>query len=371
MAKCVMLAVAGAGKTYRICHSIDPTRKNLILAFTHENVKNICKELLSAHGCVPELTSVMTFDSFVYRYILSPYEPLLAQCFGLPSFKSKGITIISPPEKSIIHNGHRFANPLYKPKDCIDHYTINGYYYNDTIPELLVYAQSKVKLINKAAQSINRFYSEVLIDEFQDFREFDFDLIIKLSKKINNLTLVGDYYQHSVSGKNNAGKPFKNGSTPVSYTEFINALSRLHLSVDTTTLSCSRRCPPLICEFVTRKLSITINANNDHEGSVIWLNKESIPAILNDNSIPKLVYQDAKKYTFNAINWSYSKGDTMNSACVILTDKFKDIDKDSFSVSGISEITINKLYVALTRTKGNLYLIKQKDFLSYKSQYTK
>lgn len=31
MAKRVILAVAGAGKTYYICHEIDPTKRNLIL----------------------------------------------------------------------------------------------------------------------------------------------------------------------------------------------------------------------------------------------------------------------------------------------------------------------------------------------------
>lgn len=29
---------------------------------------------------------------------------------------------------------------------------------------------------------------------------------------------------------------------------------------------------------------------------------------------------EAGKYTFPALNWSYSKGDTVDSACVILTD---------------------------------------------------
>ena len=70
MAKKVILAVAGAGKTYHICHKIDPTKKNLILAYTHENIHNIQKELCDAHGCVPELTTIMTFDAFVYHNLI-------------------------------------------------------------------------------------------------------------------------------------------------------------------------------------------------------------------------------------------------------------------------------------------------------------
>lgn len=48
MAKKVMLAVAGAGKTYYICHKIDFRKKNLIIAYTHENIHNIKKELCDA-----------------------------------------------------------------------------------------------------------------------------------------------------------------------------------------------------------------------------------------------------------------------------------------------------------------------------------
>ena len=46
---------------------------------------------------------------------------------------------------------------------------------------------------------------KIEIDEFQDFREDDYELIVKLTKRLNNVVLVGDYYQHSVSGRNNTG----------------------------------------------------------------------------------------------------------------------------------------------------------------------
>ncbi len=68
MAKQVMLAVAGAGKTYSICNGLNPENKNLIIAYTHENIHNINKELIEKFGKVPELTNVMTYHSFLYRY---------------------------------------------------------------------------------------------------------------------------------------------------------------------------------------------------------------------------------------------------------------------------------------------------------------
>lgn len=58
-----------------------------------------------------------------------------------------------------------------------------------------------------------------------------------------------------------------------------------------------------------------------------------------------------------------------SNVCVILTKTFENIDSESFSCDKLSIITINKLYVALTRTKGNLYIIKQSDFKKAKTKY--
>ena len=102
MAKKVMLAVAGAGKTYCICHKIDFRKRNLIIAYTHENIHNIKKELCDANnGCIPELTSVMTYDAFVYHNLILPYEPSIANHFSEDSFVSKGICLFDPPRQMV------------------------------------------------------------------------------------------------------------------------------------------------------------------------------------------------------------------------------------------------------------------------------
>ena len=82
MAKRVILVVAGAGKTYRICHEMQPEQKNLIVAFTHANIKNIQNELLKEHGKIPDATRIMTFDAFVYHMIIRPYEKTIYNFFG-------------------------------------------------------------------------------------------------------------------------------------------------------------------------------------------------------------------------------------------------------------------------------------------------
>lgn len=366
MAKQIMLAVAGAGKTYTICNNLDPKNKNLILAFTHENIHNINNELIKRFGKIPELTNVMTYDSFLYRYILCPFEPTILRAFKVTNFVRKGITMQKPPDRTKIINDRCVANVSYKRKDEFEHYQINGRYYCGTLAELILYVkENKIKLVVKVANYLNTFYEQIFIDEFQDYRMYDFDLIISLVQKLNNVLLVGDYYQHSVSGDNNSGKPF-NKMNKQTYIEF---LENKKINVDTITLNKSRRCPKLVCKFVEEKLKIQFACNNSHNGNIFWVDESNIDKILQDNSVVKLMWNNAKKYSFNAVNWSYSKGDTYDAICVILTDKFSNLQNVDFDIDTISEITRNKLYVAITRTKGDLYFVTKDIFDKVKEFY--
>ena len=371
MAKRVILAVAGAGKTYHICHEIDPTKRNLILAFTHENIHNIQKELCDAHGCVPELTTVSTFDSFVYHQLVLPYEPSIAEHFGCPKFVSRGICTIDPPPKTIKNTkGKPVANPHYKNKDRLAHYvTMRGQYYCATLSELVLQVKkNRESLVRRVAARLNMFYDCVLIDEFQDFREYDYELIMALAKQLNDVVLVGDYHQHSVSATNNSGKPFKKKSIDVSYDAFVAELQKSGFEVDVTSLDKSRRCSAEICDYVSKKLHISITSSGDHCGAVRWID-DNPTSVLDDDRIIKLVFQKAGKYSFPALNWSYSKGDTVDSACVILTDGLDNLDSDKFNPDRVKPSTLNKLYVAMTRSRGDLYLMKASTFKAIKDAY--
>lgn len=371
MAKRVILAVAGAGKTYHICHEINPAKKNLIIAYTHENIHNIQKELYDAYGCVPGLTTVMTFDAFVYHNVILPYEPSIANHFSTPRFTSRGICLTDPPPLRIKNeNGEMVYNPQYRKKDKLTHYvTKKRQYYCATLSELaLQVKEGRDSLIKRAAVRLNMFYDSVLIDEFQDFREDDYELIVKLAKHLNDVLLVGDYYQHSVSARNNTGKPFKTPKGDVSYSDFVESVRKAGFEVNTTTLSKSRRCSVDVCNYVSSKLEIDILSTGDHEGQVIWADAIANDVLSNDKII-KLVYSKARRYSFPALNWSYSKGDTVDCSCVILTEDFEELAEDKFSIKKISVSTLNKLYVAMTRSRGDLYLIKLSTFKKLQDGY--
>lgn len=372
MAKRVILAVAGAGKTYHICHEINPNKRNLILAYTHENIHNIQKELCDAYGAIPELTTVSTFHTFVYHHLILPYEPSIAQHFDCSGFVSQGITMIDPPSKSIkTSSGKLIANPKYIKRELLQHYvTCRGQYFCSKMSELVLQIRKNRKtLIDRLVFRLNLFYDSIMIDEFQDFREYDYELIMALSKKLNDVVLVGDYFQHSVSAKNNSGKPFKNKSVDVSYEVFVDELIRLGFDVDLTTLNKSRRCSEDVCNYISKKLNIDIESTGNNVGTINWVDDPI--SVLNDDKIIKLVYSESDKYLFPAINWSYSKGDTFDSACVILTNNLDNLDKDIFDSNKIKTATLNKLYVAMTRSRGDLHIMKSSTFKQVRDSYIK
>lgn len=373
MDKRVILAVAGSGKTYTLVKSIDEEKRNIIIAYTKENIKNIEKELMKRFNKIPQYTKIYTFHSFVYNFLIRPYENQIAQFFDT-KFKSKGLCFDVPP-KAIDKSGN--YNEKYKLKEDYRHYLKSDKYYSSLISELVNNLYSKkIPFMIRALNNLNYFFDNLYIDEFQDFREENYKLLEKIIKIFDNVLLVGDYYQHSVNAVNNRGIPFqrirKKEKYIISYEEYKEVLSSMQLDIDETSLIESRRCSEEVCQFVSEKLKIKIESAKINTGIVKFLKDEDeIRKMLDDNNIIKLVYKNPYSWKFNAISWGYSKGDTCSNTVVILTDKFNSIDDDNFSTNNISQTTVNKLYVAMTRTDKNLYLIKFKDFKKVEKNYKK
>jgi hypothetical protein len=287
-----------------------------------------------------------------------------------------GITLVKPPVQSFkMDDGSYRPNPNYAKVGELEHYfNRRGQLYNEYATKLIMRSKkNKQALISKASATINRFYDQIMIDEFQDFREDDFDLIVAFSKGVDNILLVGDYYQHSVSAINNTGKPFVKGKpkTVVTYSDFVKSIKADGFDVDETTLVKTRRCPEKICAYVTSKLEIEIYADNSNVGDVILVTASDIERVLKNDSIVKLVYENSAKYTFRSQNWSYSKGNTFSDVCVILTKDLDGLSDSTFSAQTIAPTTLNKLYVAMTRTKGNLYILTEKQFKLVKDKHLK
>ena len=281
-----------------------------------------------------------------------------------------GDLVVSPPPTKKV----KFLKkeiPLFK-KDRIEHYVdTRGRFYLSNLTELIMFVRrGRDSLINKIANALNRFWDNIVVDEFQDFREFDSEFIMAIASEVSNILLVGDYFQHSVSAKGNSGKPFRNRKGEVPFQTFVDELRKKKFEVDLETLAKSRRCPISVCDFVSNRLRIPIQAYHDKQGIVKWVDPNEFDSIINDDDIIKLVWEDAIKYPFWANNWSYSKGDTYKKVCVILTEKMDYLKKSPLRV-GESPISRNRLYVALTRASDELYLATSDLLKDWKLRYAK
>lgn len=362
----IMLAAAGSGKTYYIANHLDPFKKNLIITFTNQNVKNLEREIIKKHGKVPKNTKVLTFSSFTYRWLLKPFEPIL-KIGNREGITSVGVEVHKSPEPQSL-NGK--PNPKYYKKDDLKHYLYYQKYYSSRMSSL--FNEQKIGVKKIILQRLIRFCDCIYFDELQDFMEADFNLIQFFTKsKDIEVIAVGDFYQHSVSKSNKtASKPFKKGQIYISKEEY-KSLFPDTIVIDEKTLIKSRRVPKEICEFIKSKLKIHIESLSIVKGQFeLVSDREKIIQVLTDQSIHKLFYQESSKYTcLPSINWGYSKGDTYKQTCIILTSTFNKLFNDDFSITNLSSTQINTLYVAITRATHQIYFIKETDFKKLKNVF--
>ncbi|KMY31421.1 hypothetical protein ACZ11_04000 [Lysinibacillus xylanilyticus] len=362
----IMLAAAGSGKTYYVANHLDPNKKNLVITYTNQNVANLQKEIIKKFGEIPINTKVITFSSFIYRWLLKPLEPIL-KIGNHEGFITTGVEVKKTPEPQTVD---KKPNPKYNKKVELKHYIYFGKYYVSRMSSLFNDQKNSVKKI--ILQRIIKFCDCIYFDELQDFMDADFTLLQYFIKnKEIEVFAVGDFHQHSVSKSNTiSSKPFKNGKRYITKEDYINLFPN-DTVIDETTLIKSRRVPKEICKLINSKLKIYIDSISEIKGHYDLLTTESqIKDVLNDTSIKKLFYRESAKYTcLPNINWGYSKGDTYKKTCIILTSTFDNLFEDNFSPKKLSPTQINTLYVAITRATHEVYFIKDKDFKPLKIDY--
>lgn len=356
----LVLAVAGAGKTYYIADNLKTEERNIVITFTNRNIQNLEDEIEKQYGRVPDNTLIMTFSSFVYKWLIKPIEPFLV-VGDVSGIKSKGLDLFTPLQKPRINDKY---NPAYYKKNHHRHYLTKGNkLYISRMADLFKVQKHSIKKL--AFDRLNKFCDVIYIDETQDFVGNDYDILKQLfSLKAPFILSVGDFNQHSVSKSNfNTMRPFKKKKRDITKQEYIDGFGK-KLIVDKVTLLKSRRVPKNTCEFIRNKLNINIESQSKQEGGVKLLTKvEDIKSKIIDPTIVKIVYNESGKYDIEPITtWTYCKGDTFKYTCIILNGTFHDIMSDDFTVEGIAQQEINKLYVALSRSTHMTYMVKTKNF---------
>lgn len=326
MASKLILAVAGSGKTRHIIESIDLDKRSLIITYTIANYENIKERIIKKFGYLPPQVHIHKYTSFLYRFC---YQPFLQD-----KLKSRGI---------IFEMGKRYSKGL-------DRYlTKAGYLFHNRLFGLVIEEIGKELLLER----FERFYDHIYIDEVQDFAGHDFDLLRILADFSGTTLCVGDYFQHTYDTSRDSNK---NGNLHASIDNFIGKFKESGYLIDTDTLSHSWRCSPIICQEVS-KLGIKIQSHREDNTEIIRIEDlEDLKAILFDDTVIKLFYQMARNYPVFSMNWAVSKGmDSFNHVCVVLNNG----TRDKWNKNELDELnpkTLSKLYVAMTRARGNLYI---------------
>lgn len=361
----VVLAVAGAGKTFSICNNIDVSKRNLILSYTNENIFNIKMELQKRFNAIPNNTIVQTFDSFILDYFIWPYyEKIQLELFGKKYKPGKCLSFSKVntfnPDKLWMNKSTNFLK--YFIKGTEDNYIL----INESIPTLILTEELKfndgMSLFEKGLNRIKKFYDCLYIDEFQDYRRDKYHLMIKIMKNVSYGIMYGDYFQHSVVGQNNYGVPFTKKST---YEGFVKELIKYGFEVDNKSLMHTRRCSENVCEFIREKLNITIysDVNMNRQGEISYVfTKEELDNVFSSGGVRILSLTNEKKW--NSISFGLSKGNTYLNTLVVIPDKY--LKNKVEGILPIEEgVTKNKIYVALTRATGNTYLTSRKTIKEY------
>lgn len=332
MDKRVIFAVAGSGKTTHIINQLNLVNKALIITYTNNNVENLRNSIIEKWGYFPSNIKLLSYFSFLHSFC---YKPFLGT-----TYKTKGI-YYSP-------NTNRFAK-----KDA-RYISIGNRLYSNRIPKFL----EEKDVLRDINERLSKYFDSLYIDEIQDFAGHDFNFLKSITQSNLDILMVGDFYQHTFDTSRDGSV---NKALHDDLIKYQTKFSEMGLVLDTTTLNKSYRCSPSICNFISEKIGIIIDSHRNDEVKIHLIeNSNEARSVLSDNEIVKLFYQ--KHYAFNCYskNWGDCKGENRyNKVCVVLNKT----THEHFLKNNLRELpaqTRNKLYVACSRAKSDLYLLPEK-----------
>lgn len=336
MDKRVIFAVAGSGKTTYITDNLRTDKRSLIVTYTNGNYKNLHKKILSKFGGKwPESITLMTYFSFLYKFC---HKPFLAD-----KLKAKGLC----------YN----RNPKERAKQTeLDYYMSPGRYLYSNRAALLL---EKTAVIDRVKGRLEMYFDEFVVDEVQDIAGRDFTLLESLMEANLGMLFVGDFYQHTFDTSRDGNA---NGTLFKEKAKYEARFTSKGLQVDNASLRNSWRCSENVCAYIRDSIGIRISSNRSNldNTSVEYVSDATrIESILDDKQIVKLHYQNASKYGNGHKNWGKTKGEDHHNDVCILLNKNSSALYHQGKLNELPQSTKNKLYVAITRARGNIYLMDE------------
>ena len=339
MDKRVIFAVAGSGKTTYIVDSLSRDKRSLIVTYTVGNYNNLCRKISKKfNGEWPENICVMSYFTFLYKFC---YKPFLAD-----KIKARGLYF------------ERNSNHRLRQSERAYYITSQGYIYSNRLALLI----EKTVAIKDLKQRLEKYFDEFIIDEIQDIAGRDFDLLEQLMIANINMLFVGDFYQHTYDTSRDGNT---NKNLFDNFERYEARFTDKGFVSDKTSLVNSWRCGSNICRFITENLGIEIYSNRNDvvdyglSNIIIVSDHPQTDIILADPNIVKLHYQNSARYGAGHKNWGDTKGeDHYQDICVMLNKKTALMYANG-RLRDLPSLTRNKLYVAITRAHGNVYLVNE------------
>jgi len=341
--KRVVFAVAGSGKTTRLVNELNHQKRVLLITYTENNCSEIRRRVIAKFGYLPENITVNTYFTFLNSFC---YRPLL-----LDEMKTKGICFERPADHTALM---RLTNPA--------RYVTSGRrIYHARMAKVLEVKDCIIELQRRIA----RYYDKICVDEVQDFGGHDFNLLKQIVAADVEVLLVGDFFQHtystSVDGAVNKG-------LHDSFERFKIGLRGAGLVVDTSSLLKSYRCSSTVCEFIRKHIGVEIHPYVDRATKVSIVRDADTAAELYVRSeTVKLFFKEQEKYLCHSQTWGASKGqDHYQDVCVVMTGvAWKKFEEGG--LAGLAALSRNKLYVACSRARGDLYLMPESLLKKFKA----
>ncbi len=339
MAGRMILAVAGSGKTSYLMDQLDDARRALVITYTNNNYENIRVRVAHKFGHMPSNIVLFSYFSFLYAFCFKPFLHMAQRTKGI-NFESCRNKFARGRARYVDSSSRLYSNRLAKFLDE-----------QGVIPDL------KARL--------NKYFDHILIDEVQDIAGHDFNLLTAIVAAGPDVTLVGDYFQHTFDTSRDGNV---NQNLHSDFDGYKTRCEDAGLTVETDLLGRSYRCSPSICAFVTDRLGIEIQSHREDDTKIMLVNDQTLAdGIFADNEIAKIFYNDSSKYPCRAGNWGAVKGiNDYGTVCVVLNkSSYKAYEKNT--LHRLAPQTKNKLYVAVTRTWGDLYFVPETLYSKYKS----
>lgn len=342
----MIFAVAGSGKTTRIVSGLDLERRFLLITYTDNNFLNLRNKIIERFGFFPANVVLYTYFTFLHVFC---YKPFL-----LMRMRTKGINFEQPPQLTL------------RLKRTVDAFYLDSHrrLYHNRIATLL----DTKGVVGDVTQRIDKYFDMVCVDEVQDVGGYDFDLLTSICGCNADMLLVGDFYQHTYVTSQDGPK---NKNLHDDFKKYKQRFEKAGLTVDTTSLEKSYRCSPTVCDYIREHLGIEIHSHSDRATIAALLDQQGdVDRLHSCGKTVKLFYQEHQRYGCYSQNWGNSKGvDHYQDVCVVLNGTaYKALKNGSMRDS--SPLTRNKLYVACSRPRGNLYLISDQMFKKFKHAET-